>query len=68
MGWGQATIPLDGCVYVVRFFNWASITRFFYYGYGWVSFLSMYRYCGHPCCGNLFYFYSYLGHLDAVTE
>ena len=54
MGWGQITISLDGCVHVVRFFNRASINRFFYLGYGWVSFLSMYRYCGYPCCGTLF--------------
>jgi hypothetical protein len=30
MGWGQITISLDGCVHVVRFFNRASINRFFF--------------------------------------
>jgi hypothetical protein len=56
MGREQATISLDGCVLVVRFFNRAIITRFYYYlGYSWVSFLSMYRYCVYPCCGTLLY-------------
>ncbi len=49
MGWGEITISLGGCVHAVRFFNRASIDRFFLnLGYGWVSFLSMYRYCGYP--------------------
>lgn len=68
MGWGQITISLDGCDHVVRFFNRAGINRFFYLGYGWVSFLSMYRYCGYPCCGTLLYLLILLvhpGHLDA---
>jgi hypothetical protein len=30
MGWGQIAISLDGCVHVVRFFNRASINRFFF--------------------------------------
>lgn len=29
MGWGQAIILLDGCVYVVRFFDPVSITLFY---------------------------------------
>jgi hypothetical protein len=69
MGWGQITISLDGCVHVVRFFNRASINRFFFYlGYGRVSFLSMYRYRGYPCCGTPLYLLIlmvHLGHLDA---
>ena len=30
MGWGQATIWLDRCVFVVRFFSRASLTRVFF--------------------------------------
>ena len=53
MGRGQAIISLDGCFYVMLFFNRASITRVFYLGYGWNSFLFMYRYRGYGCCGTV---------------
>lgn len=68
MGWGQITISLDGCVHVVRFFNRASINRFFI--------LDTVESAFFPCIDTadilvvgpflyLWIFMVHLGHLDA---
>ena len=65
MGRGQATILLDGCVYLVGLFNRASITLF-YYGYGWVSFLSCIDTADILVVDSLYLSRAF--HLDAVIE
>jgi hypothetical protein len=71
MGWGQATISLDGCVHVVRFFNRASLTRFLYILDTYLSFrVSILRISllWNPFLPFAVIFMVHLWHLDAVTE